>query len=145
MKREELTALGIEGEALESVMALYGRDIEKHKTAQEQWQQKYRQDTDALREQLRQQGAAAAEDNAVRGLAFSSRSAESAFRAALHKAQLPAENGELQGFDAFLQQYRQTDAACFAAPETAKPPVFVKASSPDEGVSDTLRAAFGLD
>jgi hypothetical protein len=33
MKREDLVALGIEGEALEKVMALHGQDIEKQKSA----------------------------------------------------------------------------------------------------------------
>lgn len=146
MKREELTTLGIEGEALEQVMALYGRDVEKHKAAAKQWEEKHAADTAALQTQLAQQAYNAGVEKAVQGVQFTSHSAQQAFCTALQGAALPLENGTLTGFEPFLQAYKEKDAAAFAAQNAGKAPVFVKPAAKEEApaASAALRAAFGL-
>ena len=147
MKREELLELGVAPEALDQIMALNGRDIEKHKATARQWEEKHGADTAALQTQLDEARYGRAVDAALQSMAFSSVSAKKAFAAELSAAGLPLEDGALAGLDAFTDSYRQSDPAAFtdAAPDA---PVFVRptggtASHP--GPSAALRAAFGLN
>lgn len=144
MKREELSELGLRPEAVDKVMALYGRDVEKHKASARDWEKKHADDTAALKAQLKQADYSAAASAAAKRLHFTSESARKAFFAELQAAELPLENGVLTGFDDFAQQYRAQDPTAFAAD---KEPVFVKPTG-NTGVIDppsaALRAAFGL-
>ena len=152
MKREELTQIGLDAQAVDKVLALYGRDVEKHKAAAEGWRQKYDTDTEALRREARETAYDAAAQSAMRPLRFTSESAKKVFDAELKAAQLPLENGALTGFDAFARQWRDTDPAAFApdADEAAKTPVAVAvrpaqgAAGADAAAQSSLRRAFGL-
>lgn len=152
MKREELAELGLAAEAVDKVMAIHGRDVEKHKSTAQEWQQKYEADTGALREQAAEVAYEAAAQDALRGMRFSSESAKKAFAAELRAARLPVGNGALAGFDSFVEQYRAQDEAAFAATEDAKAPVIVPppvAVRPTGSAQinlreDALRRAFGI-
>ncbi len=147
MKREELTEIGVAPELLDAVMALNGRDIEKHKAAAQRWEEKYGEDTAALKAQLGDARYAHAADSAVSGLRFSSESAKKAFCAELKAASLAVENDALCGFDDFVNSYREKDPAAFAG-DAGKTPVFVRPSGGTpihNGPRAALRAAFGLD
>lgn len=146
MKREELTALGIEGETLEKVMSLYGRDVEKHKTIAKEWEQKYNEDTQNLQTQLHTQTYSALAEKAMQNLQFTSVSAKTAFCDSLQKAGLPVNEGELTGFDVFLEQYQQQDSEAFKQPLQEKAPVFMHPTqqADENAYTTSLRAAFGL-
>lgn len=146
MKREELTEIGVAPELLDKIMALNGCDIEKHKTAAQHWEEKYSQDTAALKAQLGDAHYARAADLAVQKLNFSSESAKKAFCAELKAAALPLENDTFQGFDAFAESYREKDPAAFAE-AAGSMPMFVRPSGgtpTHNGPRAALRAAFGL-
>lgn len=147
MKREELLELGIAPEVLDKIMALNGRDIEKHKAEARRWEERHDTDTAALQAQLDETRYARAVDAALQGMAFSSASAKKAFAADLAAAALPLEDGALAGLDKFTAAYRASDPAAFAdsAPKT---PVFVRptgGATPHTGPTAALRAAFGLN
>lgn len=81
---------------------------------------------------------------AAEGLKFSSKSAGEAFLSALKTRNLPVEQDQLQGFDCFLEEYRQNDPAAFAQ-EQETTPMFVRGGSGKLNDADHgLRAAFGL-
>lgn len=147
MKREELTELGVAPELLDPIMALNGRDIEKHKAAAQRWEEKYGEDTAALKAQLGDARYTHAADRAVSALHFSSESAKKTFCAELKDAALAVEEDSLSGFDAFVSRYREKDPAAFA--DTAgETPMFVRPSggtSIHNGPRAALRAAFGLN
>ncbi|MEG2930625.1 MAG: hypothetical protein RR825_02455, partial [Ruthenibacterium sp.] len=86
MKREELAELGLTAETVDKLMALHGRDVEKHKAAVQEWQQKYETDLGALREQAAQTAYSTAAETALRGVGFSSDSAKKTFAAELRAA-----------------------------------------------------------
>ncbi|MEG2037923.1 MAG: hypothetical protein RRZ93_08025 [Ruthenibacterium sp.] len=150
MKREELAELGLAAETVDKLMALHGRDVEKHKAAVQEWQQKYETDLGALREQAAEVSYGAAEKNALRGVVFSSESAKKTFAAELRAAGLPVENGVFSGFEDFAAQYRAADPAAFLQEPDPKAPVLVQTAvrptgSADIGVANgALRHAFGL-
>lgn len=148
MKREELAQWNLAPEVIDKIMALHGRDLEKHKTTAQEWQQKYDTDTAALRLQMAESTYGTAQQQTMHNLAFSSESAKKAFAAELKAAQLPVENGMLAGFDAFMEQYRESDPAAFAVPQPAKAPVAVAVrptGSTALSLADSaLRRAFGL-
>ena len=76
------------------------------------------------------------------GLHFSSNAAKTAFLTAAREKNLPLENGRLQGFADFRQQFEETDPGAFS-----HGPVLVKdtgGSSSDSGTVSALRRAFGL-
>lgn len=150
MKREELAELGLVAEAVDKVMALHGRDVEKHKAAAQEWQQKYETDTGALRAQTEEAVYHTAAENALRGMRFSSESAKKAFAAELRAARLPVDNGALRGMENFVEQYRTQDPAAFLAEENAKAPVMMPVAVKAAGGAqadvrdEALRRAFGL-
>ena len=143
MKREELTELGLAPEAVDKIMALHGRDVEKHKAAA----QALTQNNADLTAQLSETQYTHAAENAVKGINFTSESAKKAFCAALKDASLPFENGALTGFDAFAAEYRTADPAAFATKPDGKTPVLVMptGNTASHTLADgALRAAFGL-
>lgn len=130
-------------------MTLYGKGVEKHKAAAQEWQTRYETDTDALRKQLNHAGAAHAARRAMETLAFSSESAKKAFAQELEQAQLPwdAEHETLTNFDAFSEAYRLRDPAAFLQPNADKIPMLVQPAQVPGTVQlpqCALRHAFGL-
>lgn len=147
MKREELSELGLSAVAVDKIMALGGRDIEKHKTAANEWQQKYEVDTAQLRQKLGDVQYTNATEHATKGLRFSSESAKRAFENDLKNAALPFENGNLAGFDDFAAHYRENDSAAFACENAGKTPMLVMPTGNSTSLkapNSALRAAFGL-
>ena len=143
MKREELTEIGLEPEMLEKVMALHGRDVEKHKaqTADEAAR------AEKLAAQIGEMQYSAAASAAMGGVKFSSKSAKAAFEQALSAAKLPCENVALTGFDEFLNKYRADDEQAFEMQSADKQPVIMRPTGSQnlgEMQNAALREAFGL-
>ncbi|MEG1069942.1 MAG: hypothetical protein RSB47_03050 [Ruthenibacterium sp.] len=147
MTRENLVELGLEAQAIDKIMALHGRDVEKTKASAQDWAQKHKDDTAALQEELAQTHYQHAAENAVRALKFSSESAKKAFSQALCDQKLPLDAGALTGFDEFTAQYRASDPTAFVSESAAKMPVLVQPTgnlAPATVPNSALRAAFGL-
>ncbi len=143
MKREELNEMGLTPEAVDTIMALHGRDVEKHKAAT----QALTQNNADLTEKLSETHYTYAAENAVKGMSFTSESAKRAFSTALKEAALPLENGTFTGFDAFAAAYRTADPTAFAEKPDGKTPVLVMPTgntAPHTLADGALRAAFGL-
>lgn len=163
MKREELKELGLSEEQTARVMALHGADIERQKSAAAA----LAAERDGLAEQLAEAGAklegydpdwrakaaqaqqeAAAKAAALErqylaerqtaGLRFSSESAKRAFLADLSGKNLPVTDGRLDGFDEFVQAYREADPGAFG--EAAGLPAIVRPTG--GGAAAVTREAF---
>lgn len=79
----------------------------------------------------------------VSELKFSSNSAKKAFISDAINEELKMKDGELQGFDTFLENYKKNDAGAFASEDTLKPkeddkpkPQFAGKSNPTESKND---------
>ena len=140
MKREELKALGIEGDALEQVMALHGRDLERQKAALGEAQaeagrlrEQYEAEAGELREQLRKTQARGWAEKQADKLNFSSQSARNVFLERFLSGN-PAmqEDGSLEGFAEFTEQFRSEDPDAF---RTETPQMVASASGLEEPVS----------
>lgn len=109
-------------------------------------QDKYDQDTEALRTQLADRDYADAIGRAItgKGLKFSSKSAERAFTAALKEQKLKLKDGELTGLDDFIKAQREADPAAFA-PDRPAPRIITGAGSghgdPPEHVPENVAQA----
>ena len=109
-------------------------------------QDKYDQDTEALRTQLADRDYADAIGRAItgKGLKFSSKSAERAFTAALKEQKLELKDGELTGLDDFIKAQREADPAAFA-PDRPAPRIITGAGSghgePPEHVPENVAQA----
>ena len=109
-------------------------------------QDKYDQDTEALRTQLADRDYADAIGRAItgKGLKFSSKSAERAFTAALKEQKLELKDGELMGLDDFIKAQREADPAAFA-PDRPAPRIITGAGSghgePPEHVPENVAQA----
>ena len=87
--------------------------------------------------QLAKQAYEFAVKEKVAELKFSSNSAKKAFIADAMNEEMKMKDGELQGFDTFLETYKKNDAGAFASDDTLKPkdvdvpkPHFVGKSNP---------------
>jgi hypothetical protein len=109
MKREELKALGIEGETLEQVMMLHGKDLERQKAASNAAEA----ETAALREQLRQQALQGEAEKAAAALKFSSQSAREVFLQRYLEQELPEGEDTRVQFDHFVEEFRRKDPGAF--------------------------------
>lgn len=96
-------------------------------------QTKYNKDTGDLRAQLADRDYTDAVGRAIagKGLKFSSKSAERAFKAALKEQKLELKDGELTGLDDFIKAQREADPEAFA-PDKA-PPRFATGSGSGGG------------
>ena len=96
-------------------------------------QTKYDKDTGDLRAQLADRDYTEAVGRAIagKGLKFSSKSAERAFKAALKEQKLELKDGELTGLDDFIKAQREADPEAFA-PDKA-PPRFATGSGSGGG------------
>lgn len=96
-------------------------------------QAKYDKDTGDLRGQMADRDYADAVGRAIagKGLKFSSKSAERAFRAALEEQKLELKDGELTGLDDFIKSQKKADPEAFA-PDKA-PPRFLSGSGSGGG------------
>lgn len=95
-------------------------DVTKLKQDLSDLQAKYDNDTAVLQAQITSRDYSDAVTAAITGakLKFSSKGAESAFRAALTKADLPLKDGVLEGFEDFAKAQRSADPDSFV---TGKP------------------------
>ena len=80
-------------------------------------QAKYDKDTGDLRTQLADRDYADAIANAIagKGLKFSSKSAERAFKAALREQKLELQDGQLTGLDGFIKAQKEADPEAFSS------------------------------
>ena len=108
-------------------------------------QKKYDTDTAALQDQITKRDYAEAVSAAITGasLKFSSKGAESAFRAALAEKELKLKDGKLEGFDDFVKAQKEADPASFAPDKPA--PTITKQTGvgpkPDNGESANVAKA----
>lgn len=79
-------------------------------------------------------------EQAAGGLKFSSQAARQMFFNRLREAQLPIENGCLQGFSEFQEEFQRNDPGAFRTGQ----PVIVSGAGQSVERSSALRKAFGL-
>lgn len=117
---------------LETLKASNG-DIAKVQQQLSELQAKYDADTGDLRSQLAARDYSDAISKAIsdKGLKFSSKSAQSAFVAALKEKKLELKDGALDGLDDFIKAQRDADPDAFA-PDKA-PPRFATGSGSGSG------------
>lgn len=144
MKREDLKAMGLPDEQINTIMDLHGADIERQKTTVST----LTAERDELKERLEEANgklegydpewktkAGQAQSEADRkiadiqrgyvlkehsaGLKFTSESARRAFLSDLEAANLPLQDEKLLGFEAFVKQYREADPGAFAPDKPA--------------------------
>lgn len=109
--KEALEAAQVELEELKGQSG----DISAVRQQLSELQAKYDADTQTLKQSLNERDYADAVNRAIadRGLSFSSKSAERAFRAALAESGLELKNGELKGLDDFIKAQREADPDAF--------------------------------
>ena len=113
-------------------------DIDGIKKAAADWETKYTTETQALKDQLTEQGYGFAVQQAIGDIKFTSESAKKAFVADLTAKKLPLQEGKLFGLDDFQKEYATADPGAFASEGTGNPPMFTRGtggntSSPPEG------------
>ena len=122
-------------------------DVEGIKTKVSEWETKYNEDTQALKDQLDAANYGFAVNGAVAGLKFTSESAKKAFVADLTAKKLPLQDGKLLGLEDFVKAYQTSDPGAFLPEDDGKTPVATKGGTgggPAIGADAALRAAFGL-
>ena len=112
-------------EALEQQVADRDKDIAELKKTSgdaakiqeklDELQGKYDKETEAYKAQLAQRDYQTAIDKAIadRGVKFSSKSAEKAFRAGIGDSKLEMKDGALDGFDKYLEKAKSEDPSAF--------------------------------
>ena len=112
-------------DALEQQVADRDRDIAELKKTSgdaakiqeklDELQSKYDKETEAYKAQLAQRDYQTAIDKAIadRGVKFSSKSAEKAFRAGIGDSKLEMKDGALDGFDKYLEKAKSEDPSAF--------------------------------
>lgn len=93
-----------------------------------------------LRDDLQESRYDCAMEQAAGGLRFSSQAAKQMFFNRLREAQLPMENGALQGFSEFQEEFQRNDPGAFRTGQ----PVIVSGTGRSVEKSSALRRAFGL-
>lgn len=115
--RETVDALRAEAERLGAP----ANELEEARQQLAQLQTRYDADTGALRQQLSDRDYSDAVARAIagaeggKGLRFSSKSARTAFEAALRERKLELKDGALTDFDSFVEEQRQADPEAFAS------------------------------
>lgn len=102
-----------------------GTDADKLKTLETDLsalQSTYNEAKANYEKQLAQQAYEFAVKEKVSSLKFSSNSAKKAFIADAMKEEMKLKDGELQGFDGFLESYKKNDAGAFLTDTPADPP-----------------------
>ena len=84
-------------------------------------QETYKKAKDDYESQLSKQAYEFAVKEKVAGLKFSSNSAKKAFIADAIKEEMKIKDGELQGFDDFVENYKKSDADAFLKEENPEP------------------------
>lgn len=135
-------------EANKSIQSYKDMDIDGIKAKASEWETKYKTDTKALEDKLAAQSYGYAVEKVAADIKFSSNGAKKAFLSDLTDKKLRlTEEGKLEGFNDFLEEYKKNDPAAFGT-DDGKP--FVAGGSGGSGGnggasnSDLLRAAFGL-
>ena len=122
-------------------------DVEGIKTKVSEWETKYNEDTQALKDQLDAANYGFAVKGAVAGLKFTSESAKKAFVMDLTAKKLPLQDGRLLGMDDFVKAYQTSDPSAFLPESDDKTPVVTRGGAgggPAMGADAAMRAAFGL-
>ena len=124
-------------ETLTELLGQHQAELSAAQTAMQEAQEA-RQAAEAALDQERRTVAA---EKALEGLEFSSQAARSAFLTELDRAELPMEDGELQGFHGFLAEFRAKDPGAFRASGAT-----MRVTAPGGGgvKPSLLRKAFGL-
>ncbi len=115
--RETVDALKAEAERLGAPAA----ELEEARQQLARLQARYDADTGTLRQQLADRDYSDAITRAIAGagLQFSSKSARTAFEAALRERKPELKDGTLADFDRFVEEQRQADPAAFAGSRPA--------------------------
>lgn len=112
-------------------------DIAGIKASAEKWKEKYKEDTKALEDKLRDQEYEFQVKELASGLSFSSASAKKAFISDLMDSKLTVKDGTILGFDDFVAKYREGDPGAFvqeqpADPEPPKPQFSAQNNNPSK-------------
>lgn len=132
-------------EANKSIQSYKDMDIDGIKAKASEWETKYKTDTKALEDKLTAQSYGYAVEKAAADINFSSNGAKKAFLSDLTDKKLKlTEEGKLEGFNDFLEEYKKNDPTAFGK-EGGKPFVAGGSGGGDGADStDLLRVAFGL-
>lgn len=102
------------GEANTKITELSSVDAEELKREIEDWKSKYEADTKSLNEKISKREYEYKVNDLVRDIKFSSESAKKMFVRDLADKELKLENGELLGFNDYLNSYKKSDPGAFS-------------------------------
>ncbi len=149
-------------DANEQIKSFEGQDIEGIKGKVTEWEQKYSQDTEALKQQMEEMEKAHQRDLYFANVKLVSNAAKIGLMAEFDKQNFQLKDGVFQGADAWLEQKRKDDPASFVqeepekkkedeqppagTPGAQKPtlPVFATATSKGSGVSQEQMNPFSF-
>lgn len=119
---------GLEGQLDEASKTIEGMkasagNAEKIAEDAAAWEKKYREDTEALKQQLEQTKYTHGIEALAGRESFSSEAARKSFVSDLAEKKLPFENGKLVGYEDFKKAYLDSDPGAFAE-EAEPPPVY---------------------
>lgn len=154
-KNNTITTLTTERDGLQAqlsaakteIQSYKDMDIDGIKAKASEWEAKYNQETQALKDQLGAAKYGFAVKEATAGIKFSSESARKAFVADLTAKKLPLQEGKLLGLDDFTKAYQESDPDAFLLEDDDKTPVATRGGGGGGstlGADAALRAAFGL-
>lgn len=152
-------------DANKQIKSFEGEDIEGIKSKVSDWEKKYQEDTEALKQQMEKQEIAHQRDMYFSNVQFASNAARIGIMAEFDKQNFQLKDGVFQGADAWLEQQKQDDPASFVQekeeeqdgqqsdsqmwtpPAAQTPPVlpsFATATSKGSGVSQEQMIPFSL-
>ncbi len=123
----------VEEETLQSLLAAHRQELSNLNSANAQ-----------LRQELSRTRYDYALEHETAGMHFSSNAAKTAFLTAAREKNLPLENGHLQGFSDFRQQFEETDPGAFSKKVVVVKDTGGSGSGSENGTVSALRRAFGL-
>ncbi len=162
MKREFLEGLGLEKEAIDTIMAENGADIEKHKQetlrvadelegvkgqleeankaiksfedldidgikqAAQEWEEKYKADTENLKNQIKEKDYSFALEKYLGGYEFTSELAKKAVLAELKAKEFKLEDGKFLGVDDYMGQLKENNPGAFKTETDPLPKITTK-------------------
>lgn len=108
-------------DANKTIKSYTDMDIDGIKKSAADWEKKYNEDTQGLKDQLAAANYGFSVERAAAGLKFTSEGAKKAFIADLTAKKLQLQEGKLLGFDDYVKAYKESDPGTFAKEEDPNP------------------------
>ncbi len=120
-------------DANSTIQSYKDMDIDGIKQAAADWETKYNDDTQKLKDDLAAANYGFAVKEAVSGLKFSSESAKKTFVADLTEKKLTLQDGKLLGLEDFTKAYQEADPGAFVPEDDDHTPIFSRGTGGSSG------------